>query len=255
MNLQISQNSSNTQSFTARAPQVRDAQWVCRKVHSFPHISPSKLYDVIETLKETNPQIFIKSATNSTISRIILGNSENIKLIKIYTWYKRIVNKVFNARSEWDIGGKDDYKRVGAILGQFKHEKVGNCGEDTYLAASILRMNGVENASIARMYADGQAQDHVVCILNKDGSPFDNKNLKKSIVIDPWLGIADFASNVCSTYKNVFNNKFYNLKPYSEIKFKKLDRINFSDEELQLLRRKHPELCYPKTNREFMQKK
>lgn len=77
---------------------------------------------------------------------------------------------------------------------------------------------------------------------------------KKSIVIDPWLGIADFASNVCSSYKNIFNNKFYNLKPYSEIKFKKIDRINFSDEELQLLRRKHPELCYPKTNRKFMQK-
>ena len=53
----------------------------------------------------------------------------------------------------------------------------------------------------------------------------------------------------------IWNNKFYNLKPYSEIKFKKLDRINFSDEELQLLRRKHPELCYPKTNRKFMQKK
>ena len=50
----------------------------------------------------------------------------------------------------------------------------------------------------------------------------------------------------CAKIAAYFDDAKFNARKYAS---------NFSDEELQLLRKKHPELCYPKTNRKFMQKK
>ncbi len=244
----------NNITFTARCSQIRDAQWVCQKVRSFPHISSTYWGAHLEKLEEQNPEIYNRFINQSSINRYIPKDPNALKIVKIFSWHKNLVRKINRARDEWNIGGENSYRKVNNILGQFKYEKLGNCGEDAYLAASILRMNGVENACVTRMKIDSNWQDHVVCLFNKDGSSFDGKNLKKAIVIDPWLGIADFASNMSVKYKNLFQEMFCSLKSNSDISFQKIDKVDFSEQELQLLKLKYPNLRFPKkSNRKFMQ--
>ena len=141
------------------------------------------------------------------------------------------------------------------VLGQFKHDKLGNCGEDAFMSAAILRINGLDNACTAGLKVDGQYFDHFVCVFNKDGSTFNGKPNKNTIIIDPWVGMADFASNMFQKYKNVFNKFLIGINPQSEISFRDVDEIKISGLERFVLTMKHPELRYSNSTREFMQKK
>ena len=264
----ISAVSNKNQTFTSRSPQIRDAQWVCQKVRSLPHISTTHLKPILEKLEEKNPKIYERFISQTSVNRYIPRTPEEKNVVKFFSWHKNLVRKIGQVRENWRILGRDDYRRFDNVLGQFKYEKLGNCGEDAFLASSILKINGIDNACIAKMrvetaYHDttngeriiSEWQDHVVCLFNRDGSRFDDKNLKKAIIIDPWIGDADFASNIFVKYKNIFNKFFWGVRENSKIYFQKIDKVNFSDAELELLKRKHADLCYPKSSREFMQKK
>ena len=245
---------SSNIAFTSRCSQIRDAQWVCRKVRSFPHISTTYWNANVVKLAEQNFEIYDRFMHQSQVNRYIPKDPHAIKCVKIFSWYKRLVKNISKARREWDVGGNNSYRRVNNILGQFRYEKLGNCGEDAYLAASILKMNGVENACVATLKADGDVQDHVVCLFNKDGSQFDNENLKKTIIIDPWLGVVDFASNMSVKYKNLFLEKLGGLTENSNISFQKYDDVDFSERELRFLKLSHPNLCFPtNSKKKFMQ--
>ena len=55
------QNMNDNISFSARNPQIRDAQWVCQTVNSnFGHISTTKIRPKIEHLIKLNPDLFDK---------------------------------------------------------------------------------------------------------------------------------------------------------------------------------------------------
>ena len=246
---------NNNLTFTARSPQIKDAQWVCRKVRSFSHLSTTHIAPTITKLADNNPKVFDRFSSQTLVNRYYPKLPEEQRLVKFFSWYKNLVKRMNRARSEWNIGKKDKFAGVRNILGMFKYEKLGNCGEDASLAASILRMNGVENVYIAGITANGDWCDHVVCLFNKDGSMFDGKDLRKTIVVDPWVGGSDFASNMATKYKGLFIDLLPELKQNSKIGFNIIEKMDFSDDELCLLRRNYPNLCYPKGERNFMQKK
>lgn len=92
-----------------------------------------------------------------------------------------------------------------------------NCHESALLSELILKLNGIKNAYTASLN-DGDAKiKHVVCFFNRDGSEITvndkgkvNIVNNKTIIIDPWTGICDFANNVFNEYKYIWIN---HLKP------------------------------------------
>lgn len=240
--------------FTSRAPQIRDAQWVCQKVRSFPHVSTTHFAPHVEELADKNMILYDRFTNKKPFEHSFVHSPEELKLIKIFTWHKRLVDRITKARDEWRIASSDDYRRVGNILNQFKYEGLGNCGEDAYLAAAILKLNGVDNACIAKMKIDKYWIDHVICVFNRDGSAFDGKSLKNTIIVDPWVGDADFAQNMFLKYKGQYKKFMCGIKSDSEIKLGKSDYVLFTEDELKVLQEKYKYLLYPENKRGFMQK-
>lgn len=255
MNLQFPQNSSNTQSFTARAPQVRDAQWVCRKVRSFPHISTTRISAKMWDLKEQNWNLYDRFTSTKPFEHFFPKNEHEFKITKLFAWQKRIIKRITYAREDWRVGAKDDYRKVSNIMGQLKYDKIGNCGEDAFLSAAITKINGVNNVCTAKMKIDNSPIDHIVCVFNADDSVFNGKIKKDTIIIDSWINQADFASNMFVKYKNLCQKFFFNLKPNSEIGFREITPIKLSGEEKLVLSLKYDKLRYPSVTRSFMQKK
>ena len=240
-------------SFTSRCPEIRDAQWVCQKVKSFPHISSTKVTIPITNLAYKHPTLYGKFTKFPYAD--LFKIPEEHKIVRIFEWQKRLVDKINRARDEWGVLRKGDFKTVGAILGQFKYNKLGNCGEDAFLSAAILKLNGIENAYTASLKIDKHSHDHAVCVFNRNDKPYSGKIERDTIIIDPWIGVADFATNVFQKYKDSFSKYFVGLNQDSKISFDKIRRINISGEEEFLLTLKRPELLYPESNRCFMQKK
>ena len=241
--------------FTARAPQIKDAQWVARKVRSFPHISTTRLSAPIWNLQEQNLALYDRYMAKKSFERFVPKNDNEAKLVKLFAWHKRMINKLKNARDEWRVGRKDDFRRVSSVLGQFKYDKVGNCGEDAFLSGAIAKINGVENVYTAKLNVDDSVVDHVVCFFNSDGAKFDGNIKNDTIIIDSWIGEADYAKNMFVKYKNLCQKFFFNLKPNSEIRFQNVSPINLSGSEQLVLSLKYDNLRYPSLTREFMQKK
>ena len=240
-------------SFSSRCPEIRDAQWVCQKVKSFPHISSTKITIPVTDLAYKHPTLYDKF-TKFPYANLFKIPEEH-KIVRIFEWQTRLVEKINRAREEWRVHRNGDFKTVGAILGQFKYNKLGNCGEDAFLSAAILRLNRIENAYTASLKIDKLSQDHAVCVFNRSGKPYSGKIDRDTIIIDPWIGVADFATNVFQKYKDSFSKYFVGLNQNSKISFDKIRRINISGEEEFLLTLKRPELLYPESNRCFMQKK
>lgn len=241
--------------FTARPPQIKDAQWVARTVRSFPHISTTRISASMWKLQEQNLGLYDRFVSKKPFEHFMPQNEHELKIVKLFAWQKRIINRIAKARDEWSVGHKDDYRRVGNVLNQFKYDKIGNCGEDAFLSAAIVKMNGVKNVYTAKMKVDDSPIDHVVCVFNSDGSSFNGKVKKDTIIIDSWIDQADFASNMFVKYKNLCQKFFFNLKPKSEIGFREITPVELTGEEQFVLSLKYDKLRYPSLTREFMQKK
>lgn len=240
-------------SFTSRCPEIRDAQWVCQKVKSFTHISSTKTAIPVTDLAYKHPALYDKFSKFPYPD--LFKKPEEHKIVRIFEWQKKLVKKMNRARDDWGVLRKGDLKTVGAILGQFKYNRLGNCGEDAFLSAAILRLNGVENAYTTSIKIDKYLQDHAVCAFNRSGKPYSGKIERDTIIIDPWIGVADFATNVFQKYKDSFSKYFVGLNQDSKIFFDNIRKFNISGEEEFLLSLKRPELLYPESNRCFMQKK
>ncbi len=241
--------------FTARASQIKDAQWVARNVRSFPHISTTRISAKMWDLQEQNWNLYDRFVSKKPFEHFVPQNEHELKIVKLFAWHKRIINRIAKAREEWGIGGKDDYRRVTNVMGQLKYNKIGNCGEDAFLSAAIVKMNGVKNVCTAKMKVDGSPIDHVVCVYNADDSIFNGKVKKDTIIIDSWIDQADFASNMFVKYRNLCQKFFFDLKSKSKISFREITPIELTGEEQLVLALKYNKLRYPSVTREFMQKK
>lgn len=248
------ENFSNHKSdimFTSRCPQIREAQWVCQKVRAIPHISNTRIDAVFHSMCEKHTDVFDKVMSGMNFEPKTEIES---KIQKIFLWNKTLVSRMCKNRGEWNVGIRNDYRCINNILCLLKHEKMGNCGEDAYLAAAILRMNRKKYAYTASLKVGSNYVDHRICLFNKDGSQFDGKITKKTIIVDPWLGFADFASNMATMYKNLCSKIFPEIGdcPYGKIDYYDVQNIRLSADEVTLLIIKHPELITNKTKLRVM---
>jgi len=236
-------NQNQTISYTGRCPQIKDAQWVCRTVRSaYPHIALTKTAPVIKRYRDKFPSIHVEDLQKKEISAILrISRRQKINIRKI--------NAVRAERRKEKIS---DACRVNHIIEQFKNVKLGNCGEDAILSAAILKINGVENAYVAKLKTDKQNIDHTVCLFNKDGSPFDGKICKNTIIVDAWLDCADFAANIFTKYKCMCKNLLSGINDDSKIGFRDVKRLDISGGEALILTLCHNKLRFPSFSRDFM---
>ena len=247
-------NINNNFSFKGRCPQVKDAQWVCHVVNTaYPHVSTTRFSAPMYKIKKENNELYNKFLDQKPFSFSEPFNFKELKLVAMFDWQKRLVEKLNSVRQEWQYAIKNDFRRVNNLIGQLKHDKIGNCGEDAMLAEAILKINGVDNACTASLKVGNSKIDHSVCVFNRDGSPFDGKVTKNTLVIDPWFGTADFASNMFLKYKNLCKKYFFNIKDDSKIGFRNIKSLDISGEETLLLALRHDKLMFPGITKEFMQ--
>lgn len=238
--------------FTARNPQIRDAQWVSHTVNAyFPHLSSTRIRPKIEMLIKNNSKLFDAyiETRNNPLKPFKPENSKQKKLMKIFDWYHALIRKVNSSRDAWKTSFAQPYRLTDNILMQLKLDRLGNCGEDALVSQAIVKINGGK-AICAQLEFDNKEIDHSVCLVTKNKNSFNGKIDNDTIIIDSWFGIADYAKNVFRIYKNLFNDYFY-INKQTNIKLKPDLSLDFTEREIEKLRSEYPELIYKGKN--FMQ--
>lgn len=267
---------NNNVTFKARCPQIRDAQWVSHTVNTeLPHFSITKFEPMIKkfVIKTLNPQkepenlidicmlieplerfmnnnktmTLIEKFAKYIFNFLLLFNKQKKNNLNMLLWIKERIVSFGEKRQERDLFSGDFYA-MNNILRFMKVEKLGNCHENAQVAELILKMNGIKNSVTAAPYTSSKEIDHVVCIFNKDDSKFYGNITNKTIIIDPWAGIADFASNTLATYKSM-----YKIPQNEKLKFGIFSKIDISQKELDVLKELYPEFVFKNKQRNFME--
>ncbi len=181
--------------FQGRQDIIKSADIIERRAHSvYPHTSLSKLrkrcidvYNIAEHSSKPAPLFFQKIFIRTNQLRSALRQSNSFFSDLIY--------------------GMQD-------------KKVGNCFEEAALAQLIGKVNGQKNIYVGDILVEkenieGKRKiDHAVAFITDKkieiGKSYSFKN-KDAIIIDPWLGIADFAENYFTKLKNNFCKFFKEL--------------------------------------------
>ena len=195
-------------SFKSRQLPIRQADRITRSVNSiYPHISESK--------------------TRYFISKQIQKNDNDLKQgYKLSNLMLKNSNKIDSLRYKGGFG-IDSFKNIISML---KEHKIGNCFEASILAQIIGKINGQKNIYPAKMYLTRNSSgatmqlDHIISIITE--KPFD-KNAqykfkdKDAIVIDPWLGVTDYAGNYFKRLRTEFA-KMFSMIPDNNFSVKRL---------------------------------
>ena len=224
------QTCSNSSVFKS-CPEIKLGQNVCHLVNNeFPHYSLTKF----------NPMI------KKNLSKVKSPADIMMKIIK------------FNVvRPDKPESYSEDKNFIMDMLGFINDFHNFNCQESAILADLILKLNGFKNSYIAYV-RDGRAEkSHVVCLFNKDWSEIAVKKEKelipniennKTIIIDPWANICDFANVVLKEYQGFWSqyitpvefkdraNGIYNLFG--------IKKMNLPDEYLNAVKSYYPNLVF-----------
>ena len=264
----IKPNKSTT--FTSRSPQVRDADWVCRTInHNLPHFSSTKMQPFIENYLKRNASEINYKGELGTLSEIynflsdIIFQEGNQKLIDTIYSIKKMITKFGEKRllaNEIIATGTINDILYESMFLMLK-EKLGNCTENAVIAELICKLNGLKNTTCAIVNKINTKQenpkiehlDHFVCVLNTDNSKFNGKINKKTIIIDPWLGKADFANNMEQFFRNECAN-FFELTEDDKFYYQTRELVNLSEDELIDFRNELDDFIFKNKTRKFMQK-
>ena len=258
--------SQYSQSFTARCPQIKDADWVCHVINqTFPHYSSSKQQVRIINLLKRNRSTIKYDTTPKTLTDVydILENfkpkDKNSKLTKQLKTIKDILEryaiKRFSAESEMGHGNK-----IFESLYLMEKFKFGNCSECAMIAELILKMNGIKNACCASLnkglkrapISEWTDLDHLICVFNKDGSIFNGKITPHTIFIDPWVNKAGFANDMERFYRNEFSH-FFQLDPDEVFKYEPAYIVDLPDFLMAKVKDKYHPFLFKSESRKFMQ--
>ncbi|HNW26188.1 MAG TPA: hypothetical protein PLG15_04225 [Candidatus Gastranaerophilaceae bacterium] len=177
--------SNNIQvSFQSRNRELRLAETVMRKVNNeFPRVSPDYLN-----------RIFVR---HNRISSAWLNAKKSL-----LCQYRQILAQSCNDPE--------------VLVSYVKNAKVGNCGESAILSKMALDLNGVDRVKIFNLtefIKNGENLtlkdvDHSIVVVNMDKSAIlnDYKTFgKKAYVVDSWMGIVGYVSDVFEQYMKIFN--------------------------------------------------
>lgn len=131
-------------------------------------------------------------------------------------FFKKLKEKYTNMRKMIRMSNE----RYSPVIYGLSDSKLGNCTEDAKLVELLGKINGQKN-----IYTGGiglkssnlnlRYMNHVVAFITekpvKTGEDFFCKN-KEAIIIDPWLGVTDFAENYFTKLKSIFRKVFLQEK-------------------------------------------
>lgn len=252
--------------FSARCPQVRDADWVCRVIQdTLPHFSTTKQQSRIINFLKQNRSIIKYDKTPKTLNDVYEIIAET-KLSPQYSSLEkklqaigRTINNLGVCRTEVNI-----VLNIGKLydaLYMTEIYRLGNCSENAAIAELILKMNNIHNACCASLHKGLKRMginnwtdlDHCVCLFNRNGAPFSEKITKDTIILDPWVGKAGFAKDMERFYRNEFSN-FFKLDPDEVFKYKRMEFVDIPDIAMSKLKEKYQPFIFKNKNRKFMQK-
>lgn len=170
--------------FCARNKTIRFADDICRQANiAFPRISSTKM-----AVKE-NSDKFEKTIErlNSSISGELRENTKELYL-EADTFMAELL----------------------AMLKPIKKHKLGNCGESAHIGAIAAKINGIKDCCPVFLYKNDGEDLYHMAVYVYDG--------KKSYIIDPWLGFADYVDNTLTKYKNEFASVL-EIEPEDNINF------------------------------------
>ena len=194
-------SANNKINFTSRSPKIRDTEKVCRIIASeFPVISGTKATEMKFADK-------FQKAIND-----------------INTTITDQIREPF-----WNC--KNSSEGILGFIQNIKKYHLANCADFAKLCSIICQANGVK-VTQPRMFAGssggelGKLVDHAVLMVQPKNNFIAKKmsELKDVIIIDPWLGFADFANNV----ERRFMGEYANFFKFPE--GTKLRLINISDD-------------------------
>lgn len=235
--------------FTARNPIIRDAQWVANSINAnFPHVSDSKIKLKLQNLILQNSNLLTNytNACKNNSNTLSITSGKEKKLVSLCAWYTNLVTKTTIARIKAQTNAKNNYDKINNIIKQLKIDKIANCGEEAEICQVILKLNGKDSTRV-KLFVDNIDTNHTVCVFNKDNKPFDGKANKNSIIIDSWLGIADYADNVFTAYKNLYS-KYFCINKKTKFQLREVYSPELNEQDLLKLRNNHPELVYKGKN-------
>ena len=216
---------SNNVSFKSRNINIRKVDKICRFVNTeFPAISSSKIPQRCNYNKACKPL------------------------------FDRIHNKLLSGVREPLEFSKNNISKFISLIINIKKHHVANCAELTYVTQGICNINGLKTKPIQLVLVDKAERfngyaDHVVLAIplkNKEVKIDKLSKLKDVIIVDPWLGIADYAPKVEEKYLKDF-------KKFFEKPGQKIDNLSFSsfsdsfglielsNSDVQILKNKFPQ--------------
>lgn len=183
-----------------------------------------------------NPIVPRKAARNEAekICRIITSEFPSISSTKICEFpaakttpkyanfakliFSRIKTLVRNPSWEnFHQQGNDEVDFYTTLVNAIKQHRIGNCGDMSKLCTLIANINNIP-AKKAEMFTTrngvlGTAVDHAIQIVPINGQKVEwapLSKMKNLLIIDPWLGFADFAPKYEQKIKTGYD-KFFGL--------------------------------------------
>ena len=201
--------------FQSRNQTIRFADDIARRVNTcYPRISPSKII-------ELNSSVFFPVFMDRIVTKVL----KPMRFIK---------NEMYEETDSF-------YQKIRAFTEPVKQFKVGNCGESAQLAAIVAKINGLKDCHITHLCKmDGEDLDHAILFVNDSQKPY---------IIDPWLGIADYAKNILNRYRNEYryelgikNNDKVTLVSKTDDEYTDFLKNDFSRKQINKLRKMYPNL-------------
>ena len=115
------------------------------------------------------------------------------------------------------------------IIDMLKNYKIGNCYEEAILCEIIGKINGLKNIYHCKIVFNRNSSgaqmelDHAISVLSKktlNEKELYNFNNKDAVILDPWLGITEFAQDYFTRLKNEFS-KLFPLLPDNQLSVRK----------------------------------
>ena len=164
--------------FTSRHQEIRKADLITRKAHSiYPHISESRIAAIIAQDK-----------------------------VKELFWGQMSMEYALKFAGE-RLKMEEDEKNLYQHIIDAMKKGLGNCAEEAKLAELIGKISGIKNIYSGSIFAGKGFAKHDVAFITdkeiKENKKYQFKN-KEALIIDPWLGITDFAGNYFKMIKTTF---------------------------------------------------
>lgn len=195
---------------------LKETEKICRIINSeFPAISSTKISEF--HCAENN--LTFQTFANNVYKRIR-------ELIRDPIWkgYKEGDEQIFYLN----------------LVNGIKHHKIANCADYSKLCNLICGINGIQSqkAEMLLVKSDGRMGemiDHAIHVISSNGKDIKMNKLSKLnnvLIIDPWLGFADYAPQAEARFKSDFH-KFFKipdgysimLNPYTTKEPKITDKV------------------------------